>query len=172
MYGLIDPLLPSKGKVLELGAGVGHGVVHLLGKGLEVIAVDAEPESVRILRERAPTATVIEARFEKTDLPLDEFDAVVAGFCLFFLSSEEFNEFWPRLVASIKSGGIFAGQFLGPRDGWAELGYLVHQQIELKQLLASFEIQSWEEVEQDGTTSQGVLKHWHVYHIVARKNTI
>jgi SAM-dependent methyltransferase len=168
IYDQIDGWLPQSGKALELGAGVGHGVLHLLEKGLEVTAVDAEPEAVRILRQRAPSATVIESRFEEMDLAQTAYDVVVAGFSLFFLSKSEFVQFWPRLVASIKPNGIFAGQFLGLQDNWASQGYLAHAEQEIRQVLSSFEILFWEEAERDGKTSPGTLKHWHVYHVVAR----
>jgi len=168
LYAQIDPYLPKHGKALELGAGVGHGVLHLLKKGLDVTAVDAEPEAARILSERAPQATIIESRFKDKDLPSATYDVVVAGFSLFFLTQQELSEFWPRLLASMKSGAIFAGEFLGLNDDWAKEGYLGHPEPEIRRMLSSFEILHWQEDERGGKTSQGTTKHWHVYHVVAR----
>jgi len=168
VFRRLDPFLPQHGQALELGAGVGHGVIHLLQKGLSVTAIDAEPEAVRILRERAPAAQVIEARFEEVELPIAAFDLVVAGFSLFFLTREELERFWPRLGLSMKPGALFAGEFLGLRDDWVRDGYLGHPEEEVRKMLETFEILYWEEAERDGKTSQGTDKHWHVFHVVAR----
>jgi len=168
LYHELDHWLPPSGHVLELGAGVGHGVVHLLNRGFSVTAIDAEAEAVAILRRRAPQAEVIEARFEQVALKPESYNVVVAGFSLFFLTSSEFQKFWPRLVASIRPEGIFAGEFLGNRDDWVTDGYLGHSETEVRQLLDKFEILHWEDAERDGKTSQGTPKHWHVYHVIAR----
>jgi len=108
IFRQLDPHLPANGEALELGAGVGHGVVHLIGKGLAVTAVDAEPDAIRILRERAPAATIVKGRFEEIDLPVDRYAVVVAGFSLFFLTADELKAFWPRIVGAMKPGGVFA----------------------------------------------------------------
>ncbi len=168
IFRQIDPLLPKTGHALELGAGVGMGVVHLIEKGLTVTAIDAEPEAVRIIRERAPTANVVESRFEQFDLIPRSYDVVIAGFSLFFLTPTEFAQFWPRLLASMKPECVFAAEFLGLKDDWVKEGYLGHSESEVRRLLQPFSIQYWEQAERDGKTSQGTDKHWHVYHVVAR----
>ncbi len=164
----LEPFLPEKGEALELGAGVGHGVVFLVDRGLTVTAVDAEPQACQILRERARSATVVESRFEDVDLPENRFDVVVAGFSLFFLTAADMADFWPKLISSMKSGCLFAGEFLGMRDDWVAEGYLGHPEDEIRNLFGGFEILSWEEAERDGKTSMGTDKHWHVYHVVAK----
>ena len=168
IFRQIDSWLPSQGKALELGAGVGHGVVHLVELGLNVTAIDAEPEAVRIIRERAPSANVIESRFEDVEIPVETYDVVIAGFSFFFLNQVEFSDFWPRLLRSMKPGCVFAAEFLGLKDNWVKQGYLGHEYAEVRCLLQPFEILYWEEAERDGKTSQGSDKHWHVYHVVAR----
>lgn len=168
IFRRLEPLLPETGEALELGAGVGHGVVFLVDRGLTVTAIDAEPEACQILRERAPSATVIESRFEEVDLPENRFDVVAAGFSLFFLTAPDMADFWPRLVSSMTRGCLFAGEFLGMRDDWVADGYLGHPEEEVRTFLGGFEILSWEEAERDGKTSMGTDKHWHVYHVVAK----
>jgi len=168
IYRQLDPFLPEAGEALELGAGVGHGVLHLLERGLKVTAIDAEPEACELLRQRAPSARVIEGRFEEIELPPSHYDVVVAGFSLFFLTQQELAHLWPRLLASMKPGALFAGEFLGLRDDWVRDGYLGHPESEVREMLDRFDILYWEEAERDGKTSQGTDKHWHVYHVVAQ----
>lgn len=168
-YANLDPYLPAGGEALELGCGVGQGVVHLLEKGFHVTAVDAEEEALALLRSRLPNgapAKLVRNQFQ--ELEMETYDVVVAHFCLFFLTPAEFEAFWPRLVGSIKPGGLLSTQLLGVNDEWRDRGYTTHTREEVEALLEPFEVLYLEEVDRDGETAQGVPKHWHVFHVVAR----
>lgn len=169
LWAEIEPLLPQTGRALDLGCGVGAGTAHLAQRGLSVVAVDQHPEALAQTAARAPAGAdvrLVESSFQTLDLQADSFDVVVAFFTLFFLDRAEFGAFWPRLVASIKPGGIFAGQILGPRDDWAhECATFTAGEIDA--LLAPFTTISREEVERDGETLAREPKHWHVTHVVA-----
>lgn len=169
-YENLNPHLSEGGEALELGCGVGHGVLHLLEKGYRVTAVDAEEEALAILRSRLPNgapARTVRSHFQ--NLELGTYDLVTAHFCLFFLSPAEFSAFWPRVVDSIKPGGLFSGQLLGVNDEWRDRGYTVLTRAEVDSLLSPFDVLFLEEVERDGETAVGTKKHWHVFHVVARK---
>jgi len=45
----------------------------------------------------------------------------------------------------------------------------MHPREEVERLLAPFEAERFDEVEEDGETALGKPKHWHLFHIVARK---
>jgi tellurite methyltransferase len=157
---------------LELGCGVGHGVLWLLGKGFEVVANDMEPEALDIVRSRVPAEAHVEflpGRFE--DITMPEADLIVAGFSLFFLPPSEFADFWPKVVRALRPGGVFAGQFLGVHDDWAARGYTVMERSQVERMLQGLEVLALDEADQDGETSLGEAKHWHVFHVVARKPT-
>lgn len=170
IYGELEPHLPSEGVALELGCGVGHGVRWFLEKGFSVIANDGDEEALQIVASRVgehPNLTFLPGRFEEIDLLAA--DVVVAGFSLFFLEPAAFRAFWTRLTESMMPGTLFAGQFLGVHDEWAVRGYTVHDAASLAADLAEFEVLHWEEVERDGETAMREPKHWHVFHVVARK---
>lgn len=170
IYAELEPFLPERGVALELGCGVGHGVLWFLDHGFSVIANDGEEEALDIVRSRLPVGadvSFLPGRFEDIDLP--RADVVVAGFSLFFLEPGAFRLFWTRLVDSMPAGAVFAGQFLGIHDDWAERGYTVHDAETLRQDLEGFEILHWEEAERDGETAMREPKHWHVFHVVARR---
>jgi tellurite methyltransferase len=76
---------------------------------------------------------------------------------------------WQRLVNALRSDGIFAGQLLGVNDDWTARGYTAHTRTEVQSLLHPFEILHMEEAERDGETALREPKHWHIFHIVARK---
>jgi tellurite methyltransferase len=170
LYESLDPHLPPSGVALELGCGVGHGVLHLVQRGLRVVAVDMNAEPLAILKSRLPEGAdveVVQSRLEDFDFP--SADVIVAGFTLFFLEGEAFGTVWARLSCALKPGGLFMGQLLGPNDDWVTRGYTVHSREEVEELLRGFEILHHEEVERDGETAVGSAKHWHVHHVVARK---
>lgn len=134
------------------------------------MAVDAESQAIDILKDRLPAGAPVElirSTFQHFTVP--PCDVVVAGFSLFFLDAQEFAEFWPRIVAALRPGGLFAGQFLGVNDEWVARGYSAHTTEQVHALLEDFDELYFEEVERDGETAQRTPKHWHVFHVVARK---
>lgn len=170
LYTVLDSYLAKSGMAVDLGCGVGHGVIHLLDRGWRVEAVDAEEEALRILRSRLQGrqgAELVCSRLEDYTPP--KCQAAIAMFSLFFLDQDEFNALWKRVVRSITPGGVFAGQFLGLHDDWQSRGYTVHRKHEVETLLTDFEILHLDEVERDGETAVGGSKHWHVFHVVATK---
>jgi hypothetical protein len=170
MYGLLEPHLPRPGRAIELGCGVGHGVLWLLEQGFEVFANDAEPEALAHLKARIPAGLPIHylpGNF--MDLELPRADVIVAGFCLFFLGQKDFDVFWPRIVGALGNDGVFAGQFLGIHDDWVDRGYTAHDRQGVEALLKGFDILYFEEAERDGETALGTAKHWHIFHVVARR---
>ena len=170
-YALLEPHLPSGGRALELGCGTGHGVLHLVEKGFEVVAVDAHAAGLDSLRADLPCdarATLIQSRFEDLDVAtLGAFDVIVAGFSLFFMNREQFLDFWPKLRGAMAPGCVFMGQILGPNDTWAH-ECAVLDRAEVDGLLEGLDVLHLEEVDRDGETTTGEAKHWHVFHIVAR----
>lgn len=168
IFSQLKPHLPLGGLAVELGCGVGHGVEFLLNHGFAVLAVDAEPEAIEIAQSRiSGNVTWETARFEA--LPFTCADLVVAGFSLFFLSPPAFVDFWARFMAPQPRSCVFAGQLLGVNDDWADRGYTVHTADEVRKIFSDWDVLHWEEAERDGETSVGEPKHWHVFHVVARK---
>ena len=81
-----------------------------------------------------------------------------------------FPALWAKLAASLKPGGRFAGQLFGERDGWrGEKAITFLARDAALRLFAGFELELFEEEESDGATPYGKPKHWHLFHVVARK---
>ncbi len=166
---------PEPGLAVDLGCGAGGDTAELLRRGWRVVAIDAESEAIARLErradlgpdERARLKTQI-ARFEEATWPV--VDLVNSSWALPFCPPRSFPAVWARIVASLVLGGRFSGQLFGDRDGWRgerDLTFLPRRQVE--SLLNGFEPERLEEIEQDGTTALGEPKHWHVFHVVARK---
>jgi membrane dipeptidase len=161
----------APGLAVDLGCGTGRDTVELLRAGWKVVAIDGEQDAIDRLRA---TAGDVDGRLETEvvrfeDARWPECDLVNASFALPFCPPGRFAELWSRIVESIRPGGRFSGQLFGDRDEWAGSGITVQSRAELEELLRPFEVERLDEVEEDGATLLGTPKHWHLYHIVARK---
>lgn len=170
VYRLLEPHLPNSGIAVDLGCGVGKASLFLAAKGLEVFAIDLQPRAIELLTERIPEGARIHAEVADMGVwPIPACDVLVAGFSLFFLNHDAFADLWPRIVDAIKPGGHFAGQLLGPHDEWADKGHAVFDVDAVRTLFREFDLVHFEEVDREGETSIGRPKHWHVFHVVARR---
>jgi SAM-dependent methyltransferase len=166
---------PSHRFAVDLGCGTGRDTVELLRRGWSVLAVDGQPEAIERLRARrdlpAAAAEQLEMRVASfEDVALPPADLVNSSFALPFCRPEAFPSLWQRIVDALGAGGRFCGQLFGDRDGWSgedDMTFLTRD--ELDALLAPFEPERLDEVEEDGKTAVGDAKHWHLFHVVARK---
>lgn len=158
---------------VDLGCGDGRDAIELLRRGWSVVAVDAEPEAVTRLKARpdlpAEASLVpVCARFEDARWPVA--DLVNASFALPLCPPDRFPALWRKIVASLKPGGRFAGQLYGDRDGWVGNPGMTHlDRAAAMRLLDALEVELFEEEESDAVTPRGKAKHWHIFHIVARR---
>lgn len=64
------------------------------------------------------------------------------------------------------------GNFFGLNDSWTKIKeqmvFLSKEQV-LDLFKGSFEIIQFNEIEKDGKTGLGKIKHWHIYNIIAKK---
>ena len=158
---------------VDLGCGDGRDTIELLRRSWSVLAIDAEPEAITRLAARpdlpagARLATLCQ-RFEDATWPAA--DLVNASFSLPLCPPERFLDLWARIVQSLKPGGRFAGQLYGERDQWVGRPGITHMDRTAAEcLLDGMAVELFEEEERDSLTARGKPKHWHIFHIVARK---
>ena len=162
---------PADALAIDLGCGDGRDIIEILRRGWSVVAVDAEPEALRQLaaRELPGAITPIVARLEEVPLPLG-VQLVNSSFAMPLCEPERFHELWTRIRDELPTGGRFSGQWYGPRDSWAgRPGLTFLERNQAVALLDGLEIEMFEEEEADSVTPRGNPKHWHIFHIVARK---
>lgn len=159
------------GFAVDLGAGGGRDTVELLRRGWRVFAVDPAPESAEALRALPGADDRLEVLTERMqDAEWPEADLVNASFALPLVPPEAFGATWARIVASLRPAGRLACQLFGDRDSWAERPHLtIHTEDQARARLAGLDIEMFEVEEDDSTTPRGEPKHWHLFHIVARK---
>jgi SAM-dependent methyltransferase len=159
------------GLAVDLGCGQGFDTIELLRRGWNVVAVDAERDGIRRLRERAgnqPRLTTIVSPMQEVELP--DADLVHASFSLPFCPPVAFPALWDRIRSSLRPGGRFAGQLFGDRDTWAstEPEMTFFDEPTARALFHDLELESFSEEEEDGE-AWGRRKHWHVFHAIARR---
>jgi SAM-dependent methyltransferase len=162
--------LPRKGHALDLGAGAGRDTRYLLQQGFHVTAVDSDPHAIAMLRSSPQeNLQVVKASFE--DFAFETYDLINAQFALPFLPQRLFHEVFDRVKQAVRPGGIFVGQFFGIHDQWNtpdhDMTFLTREQVEAT--LKGMDIIELNEEDMDGHIADGSPKHWHTYHIMARR---
>lgn len=161
------------GNAVELGCGAGRDTVYLIRNGWNVLAIDREDVETRIvsklLVEELEQFEFFKQRFE--DIELENSNLVVANFSLPFCNKNDFKKLWAKINHSILKDGYFVGNFLGDKDEWKiakeKMTFLTKDQV--MELFRNFEIVEFKEVEKDGLTGFGKMKHWHIFNVIAKK---
>jgi tellurite methyltransferase len=160
---------------VDLGCGAGPDTAELLRRGWSVLAIDGEAEAIERLLSRQDLSGAELRRLETRVSPFQEAkwpdaDLVNSSFALPFCPPDAFPALWRRIEGSLRRAGRFSGQLFGDRDGWSgEEDMSFHTRAEAEALLARLEVERLEELEEDGQTATGKPKHWHVFHVVARR---
>ena len=177
---------------LDLGCGEGRDTRELLRrKGparWSLMVTDGSAKGLEILLDslrEAEHARVYAAQCRMEELPrrypsgiragINErrtarVDLVNSSFVLPFCSTRELPHLWAWITKLIRPGGRFSGQFFGDRDTWAHVRKTSGiRRARLETMFRDFVFEELREEEKDDVTSMGETKHWHVYHIVARK---
>ena len=166
-------LARHKEHALDGGAGALNATKYLLSAGFaHVTALDAAPRAQQVAAELAEErVTFVRSRFEEFDFPADRYDLVNAEFSLPFMHRSDFARTFGRLLDSLKIGGVFTGQLFGPNDSWniENSGMTFHTRDEAEAFFGTFELVHFEEEDHPGKTKLGEPKHWHIFHIIARR---
>lgn len=161
----------NKGKAIDIGAGALKDTQYLLEQGFEVTAIDKSPlmkqEGIALGNNKLQALNIA---FEDFDFPESEYDIASSMFALPFTEPVHFEAVFNKIKNSLKKGGVFCGQFFGLNDEWSKNPKMTfHTEAQVKELLKGFEILSFKEVEEDSTTANGTPKHWHIFHIIAKR---
>jgi trans-aconitate methyltransferase len=167
-----QPIDASAPRAVDLGCGDGMETLALLQRGWHVLAIDQQSEAISLVERGVPPELQQRLQTQVTafeELRLPAVDLIYAGFSLPFCEPWRFQTLWATIVAALRPGGLFAGQLFGVRDSWATNADMTfHTQADVQALLEPFEIVVLREEEEDGQAVSGP-KHWHVFHLIARK---
>ena len=78
---------------------------------------------------------------------------------------------WLEIYSNIKTNGYFVGNFFGVNDEWNNnnTNKSFFSKDDVIKLFNNFKILDIKEIEIDKPTATGILKHWHIIEIIAKK---
>ena len=105
------------------------------------------------------------------DVDIPSADLVHASFSLPYCPPDAFPRLWRDLRAAIRPEGRFAGELFGDRDTWAatERDMTFLDVSSARELFDGMELESFEEEESEDEGWGDEIKHWHVFHAIARR---
>ena len=160
-----------KDSALDVGAGALNDSRFLLESGFrKVTALDIEavPEVNQGFDRNI--FSFQKSAIEDFDFPADSFDLVNAQFVLPFVRKSEIGRVMDAIKKSLHPNGIFVGQFFGLKDSWAGgKDVSAFSRKEVKKFLEGLDIIYFDEEENDKKTLLGPVKHWHIFHFIAKR---
>ena len=165
----------APGQAVEIGFGDGTETLALLNAGWRVLAIDPAPAAAEVLRSQVPDAAldrlaIATAPGESVELP--SFDLLYAGYSLPFVDPSKFGAFWEGVRSRLRPGGFLVVNFFGVRDSWAGRDGMSFLELDaVQRLIDGLDVLAVDEEDQDGDSFLGP-KHWHVFHVTARRPTL
>ena len=158
---------------IELGCGAGRDTEYLIKNDWDVLAIDKEDvKSIitsRLSKEEQKNFKFSKQEFE--NIQLEKTNLIVANFSLPFCNQKQFEKLWNKINESILKNGYFVGNFFGNNDEWKkqeeEMTFLTKEQV--IELFKNFEIIDFKEVEKDCFNGLGIMKHRHIFNVIAKK---
>ena len=158
---------------IELGCGAGRDTEYLIKNDWKVLAIDKEDvKSIitsRLSKEEQKNFKFSKQEFE--NIQLEKTNLIVANFSLPFCNQKQFEKLWNKINESILKNGYFVGNFFGNNDEWKkqeeEMTFLTKEQV--IELFKNFEIIDFKEVEKDCFNGLGIMKHRHIFNVIAKK---
>ena len=166
--------VPGSGRVaVDVGCGEGVEVTALLEQGWTVHALDGEAAALDRLVARTPTGARQRLHVRRVDYgeldALPDADLVHASYSLPYCGPAHFDRVWAAVRAALRPGAVLACQLFGPHDdAYGDPEMTFHTADEARELLNGLEVVSWTEEDADRSAYTGP-RHWHVFHVVARR---
>lgn len=165
--------MPSGRVAIDIGCGSGAETLWLLHQGYSVLAIDSSPSAIGQLRSTVPPDSAMRletAVSPAQDVDLPPADFVWAGFSLPFVIPGDFDKLWVKIVACLKPGAYFAGDFFGKRHAWSAAPTISScTSRSVKLLCRPLQIEFFVSEEGRRMTAMSGVTHWHSFSVIARK---
>ena len=158
---------------VDLGCGAGVETRALLEAGWLTLALDSDETALRRLAAEVPEPWRSSLTVEVADLEalavLPPADLVHAGYALPWVRPARFPSLWEVVRRALQPGGWLAVDLFGDRDSWAgRADVTCHSESAARGLFDGLDLVRFDIEDEDGEAFGGP-KHWHVFHVVARR---
>lgn len=121
-------LLPSRGRVLEIGSGPGRDATMLENAGFRVRRTDISPGFVELLRSSGHAADLVDPLTDDLSDPLHQgepYDGVWASACLLHVQRPDLAVVLARLAGATRAGGaLHVSVKEGDGEAWSTHGHV------------------------------------------------
>jgi trans-aconitate methyltransferase len=162
---------PGGGRpALDLGCGSGVETRALVEAGWRVTAVDADETMPSRLEDLVATGAVVTVVGDLREVDFPPATLVHSSYALPFVPPADFPTVWARVRACLRLDGWIAVDLFGVRDSWRGSTPLTfHDRAAVHRLMTGLQIVHLDEEEREGVAFGGEPKHWHLFHVVARR---
>jgi SAM-dependent methyltransferase len=152
-------LLPTKAKILDIGAGFGKDVNYFCNKGLDCIGIDFCDKFIQKSKQLYSNVNIIKMSFLDIDFSENTFDGLWSRGSLFHLSKNDFIKVIKILGNILKPNGVFYIQLIeGNQDVMLErvgsvespAHYSYYTENELKVIMNKYNFEFEKEYPVDG----------------------
>lgn len=174
-----NKLFAIKGNAIDLGCGIGNETVFLLNQGWKVWAIDSEPKAIQMMKKRNDITDfanleVLISNFETLNWNLfPKVDCICASKALPFCDPVKFESLWFSIKEKITPSGRFSGHFFGKNYQGFNTQEMKHMTFltreEVLKLFDDFNVEYFEEKEEEGKSGTGRIIHSHIFEVIAQK---
>ena len=100
-------MIPPKGKVLDLGSGVGIPIdKYLVEQGYHLTGIDFSKKHIQQAQKYVPEATFIHQDFTKINFKPKSFDAIISFYAIFHIPRTEHESLFKKIHSLLVDKGV------------------------------------------------------------------
>ena len=121
---ILDKYIREGFHILDVGAGTGAYSLYYAEKGCSVVAIDAVPKYIEILRSKLQSQPSLDIQAHVADvrdlsLPLTaSFDVVLFMGPIYHIPKQDLRHCFDTCLRVLKKGGIFAASYVNTYEGY------------------------------------------------------
>ncbi len=100
-------MIPPKGKILDLGSGVGIPVdMYLVDQGFQLTGIDISIKHIQKAQKSVPGANFLHQDFTKINFQPNSFDAIISFYALFHIPRTEHDSLFKKIYSLLNDKGV------------------------------------------------------------------
>ena len=109
-------ILPFRGKVLDIGAGMGTNSIFLAERGFNVTCMDSNKEVIEVIKKTHPNINAVNQNVLDFEFKKNEYDLILAINVLNFFKLDDIKNIINNIIESLKKNGLIYLQIFSIND--------------------------------------------------------